>query len=65
MPTKPPIEYLSIADAAHILGMSTKTVRRLIAHGDLAAVRFGKRTMRIPVTALDAAARPVAAWASA
>ena len=64
MPPKPPTKYVSISDAAHILGMSTKTIRRMIARGDLAAVRFGKRTMRIPADALAAAARPVAAWAT-
>ena len=34
---------LSIAQAAEILGMSAKTIRRRIATGDLPAYRNGRR----------------------
>ncbi|BDD83623.1 hypothetical protein TPB0596_33860 [Tsukamurella pulmonis] len=38
---------------AEALGVSESTVRRLIAEGDLKAVRVGKRLLRIPASELD------------
>lgn len=40
-------------EAAEILAVSTKTVRRYIAAGELDAVRLGRRTIRIKVESLD------------
>ncbi len=55
---------VSIIEAAEILGVSAKTVRRAIAAGDLEAVRLGRRTIRIKTESLDRFidAHPVNAW---
>lgn len=55
---------VSLPEAADILGLSVKTVRRYIAAGDLDAVRLGRRTIRIKTDALDRLieAHPVNAW---
>ena len=55
---------VSLAEAAEILGVSTKSVRRYIAAGDLDAVRLGRRTIRIKTESLDRLidAHPVNAW---
>lgn len=39
--------WITIPEAASRLSVSDKTVRRLIASGDLPAQRFGKRLIRI------------------
>jgi excisionase family DNA binding protein len=44
---------ISLAEAADALAVSTKTVRRYIAAGDLDAVRLGRRTIRVRVDSLD------------
>lgn len=50
---------ISIQEAADILGVSTKTVRRYIAAGDLAAFRVGSRLLRVQRADVEALARPV------
>jgi excisionase family DNA binding protein len=47
--TKPPSEgrFLTVSEAAARLQVSAKTIRRLIEHGDLPALRIG-RLVRIP-----------------
>ncbi|HCX85009.1 MAG TPA: helix-turn-helix domain-containing protein [Micrococcales bacterium] len=50
--------YLTIRQAADVVGCSPDTIRRMIARGELRAVRFG-RLLRIPPTALDRGGRPV------
>lgn len=44
---------VSLAEAAEILAVSTKTVRRYIAAGDLDAVRLGRRTIRVRIASID------------
>ena len=55
-----------LAQAAEILAVSTKTVRRYIAAGDLDAVRLGRRTIRVRVASIDRMieAHPVNTWKS-
>lgn len=55
---------VSIAESAEILGVSTKTVRRFIASGDLEAVRLARRTIRIKTESLDRFidAHPINRW---
>jgi excisionase family DNA binding protein len=48
-----PRRLISLAEAANALAVSTKTVRRYIAAGDLDAVRLGRRTIRVRVDSLD------------
>ena len=55
---------VSLVEAAEILGVSTKSVRRYIAAGDLDAVRLGRRTIRVKTESLDRLidAHPVNTW---
>ena len=55
---------VSLTEAAEILAVSTKTVRRYIAAGDIDAVRLGRRTIRVKTDSLDRLidAHPVNAW---
>jgi len=46
--------YLTPAEAATELRVSTDTVLRLIASGELAALRVSSRIIRIPAPAFDA-----------
>jgi len=52
---------VSIADTAEALAVSTRTVRRYIAGGQLEAVRLGRRTLRIKIESIEqfVDARPV------
>lgn len=52
--------YLSLADAAAEIGVSTRTMRRMIAAGDLRAHRpAGRQGIRIRTDDLAAAMRPI------
>ena len=55
---------VSLADAADVLAVSTRTVRRYIADGQLEAVRLGRKTLRIKVDSIERFinARPVGNW---
>ena len=65
MATKPR-QLVTLCEAAEILAVSVKTVRRYIAAGDLEAVRLGRRTIRIETSSLDRLidAHPVNTWRS-
>jgi excisionase family DNA binding protein len=54
----------SLADAADTLAVSTRTVRRYIADGQLDAVWLGCKTLRIKVDSIERFidARPVGNW---
>jgi excisionase family DNA binding protein len=45
---------LPIAETAQQCGVSSRTVQRWLAQGELPAVKFGKRTVRIPSAAVRA-----------
>lgn len=61
-----PIDHLiSIGEAAQVASVSTKTVRRMIARGEISAVRFGPRSVRIRVSDLQSAMRPIPTTAQA
>ena len=51
-------QYLSINEAAEILGLNHYTIRREIAKGRIKAYRLG-RTIRIKPADLDKALKPV------
>lgn len=59
-----PRQLVTLCEAAEILAVSVKTVRRYIAAGDLDAVRLGRRTIRVRVESLDELidAHPVNTW---
>ena len=44
---------LSVCECAAQLGVSTRTVRRLVSKGTLLSVRLG-RSIRIPITSVEA-----------
>ena len=48
-----------IADAAEYGDCSTKTIRRMIARGDLTGYRLGSRMIRVDLNELDALLRPI------
>lgn len=50
--------YVSITDAAEYLGVSTRTIRTMIADGRLCAYRMGRRFIRLDLDQIDAAMIP-------
>lgn len=50
--------YVSINDAAQYLGVSTRTIRTMIADGRLCAYRMGRRFIRLDLDQIDAAMIP-------
>ncbi|MCD9198235.1 helix-turn-helix domain-containing protein [Aeromicrobium wangtongii] len=64
MPATVTRRLVSLADAADALAVSTRTVRRYIAEGQLDAVRLGRKTLRIKVDSIERFidARPVGGW---
>jgi len=64
MPATITRRLVSLADAADALAVSTRTVRRYIAEGQLDAVRLGRKTLRIKVNSIERFidARPVGNW---
>lgn len=61
MPATITCHLVSLNDAAEILAISTKTVRRYISEGHLDAVRLGHKTLRVRVESIQRLidARPV------
>jgi excisionase family DNA binding protein len=53
--------YLSIEEAAEVMSLSTKTIRRRISDGSIPAYRCGRRNIRIRLDKLEAAFRKLAA----
>ena len=51
--------YLSLDEAATVLSLSVKTIRRRIADGTIPAYQCGKRPIRIRLDELQAALRPI------
>lgn len=49
----------SVENAAHYLGVSTKTIRRYIAAGRVTGYRTGPRLIRVDLNELDAMLRPI------
>jgi len=56
--------YLSLDEAAEIMSLSIKTIRRRISDGTIPAYQCGKRPIRIRLDDLEAALRriPSARW---
>lgn len=54
----------TLADAADALAVSTRTVRRYIADGQLEAVCLGRKTLRIKADSVERFidAKPVGIW---
>lgn len=50
--------YLSISDAAEYLGVTSRTIRQMIADGRLRGYRSGQRLVRLKIDEIDAAMQP-------
>jgi excisionase family DNA binding protein len=50
--------FVSIADAANYLGVTTRTIRQMIADGRLRGYRSGSRLVRLRLDEIDAAMQP-------
>jgi excisionase family DNA binding protein len=63
-PKDHPDTYLTLPQAAEIVGLSVKTLRRRISAGSLTAYRFGPRSIRIKRSDLEASGHriPSARW---
>lgn len=57
--------YETIAEAAARTGVSTKTIRRRIAEGQVTGYRFGPRFIRLDPAEVDALLRPIPTAGSA
>ena len=57
--------WLSQAEAAEYLGITDRTLRRMVARGELPGYRLGPRLTRFDQSDLDAALRPIPAGGSA
>ena len=57
--SQPDTEWLSLQQAAVLLGISVDTVRRRIAAGVLPASRCGARLIRVRTADLDSVFRPI------
>ena len=57
-------KLVSLSDTAEALAVSTRTVRRYIADGQLEAVRLGRKTLRIKIDSIERFidAKPVGNW---
>jgi excisionase family DNA binding protein len=53
-----PRRYVSMADAAEYLNVTTRTIRQMIADGRLTGYRNGARLVRVDLNELDANMQP-------
>lgn len=51
--------FSTISEAAEALSVSTRTIRRYIAAGRFKAYRVGPRLIRVDLSELDSAMRPM------
>jgi excisionase family DNA binding protein len=56
----PERKYISLDEAAEFLGVSSKTIRRLVSSGDLRAYRAGKRLVRLRSSDVESFLKPIA-----
>lgn len=59
MTTKQLPVYLSLEEAAEVLSLSVKTIRRRIADGTIPAYQCGNRSIRIRLEDLETALRRI------
>lgn len=50
--------YISINEAADYLGVTSRTIRQMVADGRLRAYRSGQRLVRLRIEEIDAAMKP-------
>jgi len=54
-----PRSYASIEQAGDLLGCSPRTVRRMIAAGEITGYRLGKRLLRVDLIEVETRLRPI------
>lgn len=60
MPSAAPIPYWgTLADASEQFKLSKDTIRRMITRGEIEAKRFGPRLIRVNLTSIESAGRPL------
>jgi excisionase family DNA binding protein len=57
--SEPPVQRVSIATAANILGCHVRTVRRYISDGRLTGYRMGPRLIRVDMAEVEAMLSPI------
>jgi excisionase family DNA binding protein len=55
----PVSKYLTLAQAAELLGVHTRTIRRRIADGQLRAYRLGPRLVKVAAADVEALLTPI------
>lgn len=63
--TTPTRRWASLTLAADYLGVSEKTIRRMISDGTITGYRMGRRLIRVDLDELDALMRPIPTVAGA
>jgi len=51
--------YLSLEEAAEVMSLSTRTIRRRISDGTIPAYQCGRRAIRVRLDELEAALRRI------
>ena len=59
MPSVPKRELVSLAAAAEFAAVHPKTLRRMIARGQLTGYRLGERILRVDLAELDRVLAPI------
>lgn len=55
----------TLDEAAEAMAVSTKTIRRMLASGDIRGVKFGPRLVRVWMPSIEQAATPLVSDAPA
>jgi excisionase family DNA binding protein len=48
-----PSPFLTLTEASELLKISDRSLRKLIALGEVRAVKLGRRIVRVPITEID------------
>jgi excisionase family DNA binding protein len=56
-------DWVSLSEGAQLLGCSERTLRRRVASGEIPGYRFGSRVIRLRLSDLNDAMRPIPAAA--
>lgn len=60
MPSSAPLPYWgTMDDASEQFKLSKDTIRRMITRGEIEAKRFGPRLIRVNLTSIESAGRPL------
>ncbi len=51
--------YVSLEEAAEMMSLSTRTIRRRISDGTIPAYQCGRRSIRLRLDELESALRPI------